>query len=84
MAYDPITEKIAMSQATAFRTFAIEPPYQVRSLRKLLEKQIADQSAQLAQGYAKDWGDYQKRVGIIKGMHEAMTMCEEMEKAERQ
>lgn len=67
----------------AFRTFAIEPPYQVRSIRKMCEVRIKDLADQLSEGYAKDWADYQNRAGVVAGLKEAILFCDEMEKAER-
>lgn len=66
----------------AFRTFAVDPPYAARTLRTQFLKMQADQAQQLAGGYAKDWGDYQFRVGYIAGLRAAIEECDAMEKAE--
>ncbi len=71
-----------MAEPTAFRTFAMEPPYQVRSLRRMLQKKIEELTAALSGGYAKDWADYRERVGEISGLLEAVGFCDELEKAE--
>jgi hypothetical protein len=72
------------AEGSAFRTFAIEPPYQVRNIRKMCEVRIADLGKQIADGYAKDFPDYKERVGVVAGLREALAFCDEMEKAEKQ
>ena len=67
----------------AFRTFAVDPPYAVRSLRKLLTDRKTALIAQMGEGYARDWADYQRRVGVIEGLAAAIEFCEEMEKQEK-
>lgn len=37
----------------------------------------------LTSGSAQDWGDYQRRVGVLEGIDEALHVCEDIEKAER-
>ena len=69
--------------AEAFRTFAIDPPYAARTLRKLLTDRRAALIAQMGEGYARDWADYQRRVGVIEGLAFAIESCDEMEKQER-
>lgn len=71
-----------MADTAAFRTFAIEPPHQVRSMRKMLQVRVEDLSSQIVAGYAKDWPDYKERVGVIAGLSEAIAFCDELEKAE--
>jgi hypothetical protein len=67
----------------AFRTFAIDSPHEARTIRKELKKVIDAHTSQLAGGYAKDWPDYQNRVGYIHGLLAAVEICDEMEKQER-
>ena len=63
--------------------FAAESPQANRSLRARLKTEIANQCSQLAAGSAQDWPDYQKRVGRILGMNDALTMLDEIEKDQR-
>jgi hypothetical protein len=72
-----------VADPAAFRTFAIEPPHQVRSIRKMLMARIDDMSIQIASPYVKDWADYKERLGMIEGLKQALEFCDEMEKAER-
>ena len=65
---------------TAFRTFAVDPPYAARTLRSQLEKRRNALIGQMGEGYARDWGDYQRRVGVIEGLAAAIAACVEMEK----
>lgn len=67
----------------AFRTFAVDPPYAARTIRKELQKDIITHTQQIAEGYAKDWPDYQNRVGFIQGLRHAVGICDDMEKQER-
>ncbi len=69
--------------ADAFRTFAVDPPYAVRTLRTQLLKARTEFSMQITEGYAKDWPDYQRRIGVIEGLAIAAGLCDEMEKQER-
>lgn len=66
--------------AEAFRTFALDPPYAVQTLRKQLIERQADLTMQLAGGYAKDWGDCCRRVGEIAGLTTAIAICDDMQK----
>ena len=64
----------------AFRQFAVDPPYAARTLRSQLEKRRNALIGQMGEGYAKDFADYQRRVGKVEGLAEAIAMCIEMEK----
>lgn len=68
--------------ADAFRAFAVDTPQTARSLRARLIKLKQDLSDQLAEGYAKDWGDYCSRTGVIDGVTQAIIICEEVVKEE--
>ena len=69
--------------AEAFRTFAVDPPYAMRTMRKQLEDRRQALINQMGEGYARDFADYQRRVGVIEGLHQAIELCIEMEKQER-
>ena len=70
--------------AEAFRTFALDPPYAVRTLRKRLLERAQALGNQITGGYCSDWADYKKRIGQLEGLTEAIGLCEEMEKEEKQ
>ena len=72
-----------MFVAEAFRTFAIDPPYAARTLRKQLTDRRVALIEQMSEGYARDWADYQRRVGVMEGLTAAIEICDEMEKQER-
>lgn len=63
--------------------FHIESPHAIRNLKKRLTALIEAKSAMLATGVAKDFADYQKRIGTLDGLREALALCEEMAKDER-
>jgi hypothetical protein len=69
--------------AEAFRTFAVDPPYAAQTLRKRLLDMRAELAAQVAEGYAKDWADYCRRIGVIEGIAIAVGVCEEFMKQEK-
>jgi hypothetical protein len=69
--------------ADALTIFQTESPYQLRNLRSRIAARQSELSVQLSSGCASDWGDYQHRVGVIKGLTEALGICEQMEKSER-
>jgi hypothetical protein len=64
----------------AFRTFAVDPPYAARTLRTQLASRRDALIGQMGEGYARDFADYQRRVGVIEGLAVAMELCIEMEK----
>lgn len=74
---------VAPTGEDAFRTFAVDPPYAARTIKKMLQKRSVELIEQLAGGYARDWADYRQRIGVIQGLSEAMSICDEMEKQER-
>lgn len=67
----------------AFRTFAVDTPYAARTLRTKIIKRRSELAAQMADGYARDWADYQRRVGVMDGLTVAIELCAEMEKQEK-
>ncbi len=70
--------------AEAFRAYALDTPQTARTLRAKLQRHQEDLSAQLATGYAKDWADYCRRIGVIEGLSIAVGVCEEVSKEERE
>lgn len=73
-----------MAEAEAFRTFALDTPFTARTLHARLSQMKDDLSGQVADGYAKDWADYCRRIGVIEGLELAMEICVDVEKQERQ
>lgn len=61
--------------ASAVHYFAPEHPQIARTLRGKIEKERRDLVAQLADGFAQDWGDYKHRAGVIKGLDLALQLC---------
>ena len=55
----------------------------MRTMRKQLEDRRQALINQMGEGYARDFADYQRRVGVIEGLHQAIELCIEMEKQER-
>ena len=44
-----------------------------------LRAQMAEYERQLGAGSAKDWPDYKERTGVIRGLREAIEVCEAVE-----
>jgi hypothetical protein len=64
----------------ALRIYAGDHPNLARGLRAKLLKAASDYSQQVADGCAQDWPDYKHRVGVIRGLREAIQACEIEEK----
>lgn len=67
----------------ALSIFSTESPYELRNLRTKISSRMSQLAAQISSGSAQDWPDYKERVGVIKGLTEALNICEELEKRER-
>jgi hypothetical protein len=67
----------------AVQYFTPDHPAVARSVRGKLMKLRGELAEQLAAGYAQDWADYNKRAGVIRGIDDALKICEEMENEER-
>jgi len=52
-------------------------------MRKKLEFRRAELAAAISGGLASDWANYQRRVGVLEGIDEALQVCEDIDKAER-
>lgn len=68
----------------AFRTFAVDAPYAAQTIRTTLMKRYGELAEQIIAGYAKDWPDYRERVGVMRGLIEAVEICNDMEKKEQE
>jgi hypothetical protein len=67
----------------AFQLYSLDHPQVARTLRgKLLARKV-ELVGQMAAGNAQDFADYKQRVGVIRGIDEALAICEEIEKEER-
>lgn len=66
-----------------FITYALDHPLSARTIRQKIEKQRQELTAQINEGYAKDWPDYKLRVGQLEGLKLAVQICEDVEMKER-
>ncbi len=64
----------------ALRLFALDHPHVARTLRGKLMKRQAELVAQIGAGLAEDFPDYKGRVGVIRGLQEAIDLCEQTNK----
>lgn len=72
-----------MSESGGFRVFALDHGERIRTIRQKLESVRATKCEDILDGSVKDWADYQRRVGVLEGIDEALHVCDEIEKAER-
>lgn len=62
-------------QTGAVRLYAADHPVLARNLRAKLEKRRNELAVPVVEGVAQDWADYKGRVGVIKGLDEAIQIC---------
>ena len=48
-----------------------------------LTKRRFELAEQIVSGFAKDWADYQRRIGVLDGLTNAIEICEEVETEQR-
>lgn len=60
--------------------YALDSPQAARTIRAKLEKVRADKVGFIADGQVADWADYQRRVGVLQGIDEALRVCDDLEK----
>lgn len=65
---------------SAVRLFADDHPTLARTVKAKLVDRRSELGVQMAEGYASDWPDYNRRAGVIKGLNEAIEICEQAEK----
>lgn len=65
---------------SAVRFFAPEHPNRPHTVRQHVEQRRAELTSQMASGAARDWPDYRERIGVIRGLTEAIEICRELEK----
>lgn len=61
------------------RYFTSDSPAIGRTVRGKLERRRAELVAQLSEGFAQDWADYNRRAGVVRGLDEALQICIEVE-----
>jgi hypothetical protein len=64
----------------AFNVYELDSPQVARTIKAKLTQRQAELIAFLAAGTAKDWADYQRRVGVLEGIDEALRVCDDLEK----
>lgn len=72
-----------MVEDRGFRVFALDHANHIRTIRQKLEVVRDAHRECLWDGTVKNWDDYQRRVGVLEGIDEALHACDEIEKAER-
>lgn len=68
---------MAALPADPVRLYAEDDQRLPRTLAGRLRKHRADLAQQLVDGYAQDWADYKHRTGVLRGLDEAIQMCEQ-------
>jgi hypothetical protein len=63
--------------------YAVENPRVTRIYRNTIAERILQVSKQLAAGGAPDYAAYQRAVGRIEGLNEALAILSEIESKER-
>ena len=72
-----------MSSDSGFSVYALDHSSHIRTIKKKLAEIRATHAGYLVDGSAEDWADYQRRVGRLEGIDEALHVCEDIERAER-
>jgi len=70
---------VSMDRPTAFRFYAPEHPELAHTLVAKLSQAIGPLAEQVADGFASDYPDYKERIGVIKGLKQAIAICKEAE-----
>lgn len=65
---------------SGFSLYALDSPKVARTIKMVLEKRRSDLVGYMADGQVVDWADYQRRVGVIQGIDEALRVCDDLEK----
>ena len=65
---------------SGFEVFALDSPQVARTVKAKLERLKAEKAGYLARGEVIDWADYQRRVGVLEGIDEALRVCDDLEK----
>lgn len=75
--------ELMASTEAGFSVYALDHTQHARTIKKKLTEIRATHAANLVDGLAQDWADYQRRVGRLEGIDEALHVCEDIERAER-
>lgn len=65
------------------RIYALDHPQIARTLKERLAKRKHELGSAIVYGSAMDWADYKERIGVVKGIDEAIVICDQVEKEER-
>ncbi len=65
---------------SGFQVFAVDTPRVVRTVKAVLEKRRVHLAGSIVDGEVTDWADYQRRVGVLQGIDEALRVCDDLEK----
>lgn len=60
--------------------YALDSPQAARTIRAKLEKRRTELEGFIVAGEVADWADYQRRVGVLQGIDEALRVCDDLEK----
>lgn len=71
-----------MADNSGFRVYALDHEQHARTIKQRL-MQIRANKAQFIVDGVPDWITYQRRLGELDGIGEAIYICEEIEKQER-
>ena len=64
----------------AFTVYGIDSPKVARTVKAKLEARRQELALPIIYGQANDWADYQRRVGVLQGIDEALRVCDDIEK----
>ena len=68
-----------MSDAAGFHVYALDHPQHIRRIAVQITRMREEQMLQLASGVAKSFEDYRERIGRLKGLADALALCEDVE-----
>lgn len=66
-----------------FRVFALDHVHDIRTIRKQLESVRNARCEHILSGAVTDWAQYQRSIGVLEGIDEALHICSEIEKAQK-
>lgn len=64
----------------AFHVYELDSPQVARTIKQRLEKRRLELAGAISDGMVKDWSDYQRQVGVITGIDEALRVCDDLER----
>lgn len=69
-----------MPADSSLTIFPLDHPRMARTLAGRIAARKRDLEMQLMAGNAEDWADYKQRIGVIRGLNEAIDIAGELEK----